>query len=591
MKQIANTVMAGIACMLTFASCQIDLALSPQNEPATIDGLVEKSFTAPLTKTTLDASHHVLWKTTDRIGLFNGSDIYEFTTEDSGSSATFTGMIPDAASYYALYPYQATASCSAGVISATIPTEQTAVAGSFADGANVAVGVAQAGSITFKNVCGLVQLQITRDDIKSVKFESLGGESVSGEVAITVSETPSYTVSSGSTSATLTAEGDALAAGVYYLAVLPQTYSGFKLTLTNARGMTAVKSYANNLTIARAGGINLGSVDSDIVSKFSIDLSTISFADSFIYEAKDGSGNIVAIICKEFLNTANQQAVVVYGTKYNSAGTLRVMDSTNPIGLVARVLKSGDAGQYQTYTDVDESTTVHGGIFSFNSGVMDYTTPGSKTAISTVYATLNWDTGIATISDTIDGDVTATVLSPRTLVLSDRGEGKAYSLVKIGRQIWMAENLLTAKFNDGSDIEKAAKAAALASATGAMYVYVNSACYAYNGDVVLSGKLAPSGGWKVPTKSDAQTLNAYAGNMSYSMNFAQNNVTGFSSRYKGRVTSKWDNTLDAAYWCSNALDTSNKMQCFVIRDAGAAPTTAAQSYKYGFWVRFMRGLY
>lgn len=585
--------MAGIAIVLTFASCQKEPISSANDEPVTVNGLVKKSFKAPLTKTTLDASHNVLWKATDRIGLFNGTDIYEFTTTDSGGSATFTGMIPDAASYYAIYPYQSTASCSAGVITATIPTEQTAVVGSFADGANVAVGVAESGTIGFKNVCGLIQLQITRDDIKSVKFEGLGGETVSGQVDITVSSTPSYDGASGSTFATLTAEGDALTAGVYYLAVLPQTYAGFKLTFTNTSGVTAEKSSVKNLTIARSNGINLGSVDSDIsfISKFSIDLSTLTFADSYIYEAKDGAGNIVAIICKEFLKAANQQAVVVYGTKYNAAGTLRVMDSTDPIGLVAKVLKSGDAGQYQTYTDVDASATVHGGIFSFNSGVMDYTTPGSKTAISTVYATLNWDTGIATISDSIDGETTAATLSPRTLVLSDRGEDKAYSLVKIGRQIWMAENLLTVKFNDGSDIEKAAKAAALASAEGAMYVYVNSACYAYNGDVVLSGKLAPSGGWKVPTKSDAQTLNAYAGNMSYSMNFSQNNVTGFSSRYKGRVTSKWDNTLDAAYWCSNALDASNKMQCYVIRDAGTAPATAAQSYKYGFWVRFMRGLY
>lgn len=581
-KQI---LIAGIASLSALASCQ---KAPLQTESIR---LVEKSFTALQTKTVLDANHHVLWKSTDCIGLFNEGTVYQFTTDDSGASATFTGMIPEASSYFAIYPYQEGASCNSDNITAIIPTEQTAVVGSFADGANLAVGTAQDGSIEFKNICGLIQLEITRDDIKSVKFEGLGNEQVAGQVNITVNAEPSCNGESGSTNVLLSASGDALVPGVYHIAVRPQTYAGFKLTFTDINGSSAVKSSAKDLTIARSGGMNLGKVDEDIqfISSYSIDLSGLTFSDSFIYEAKDGDGNVVAIICKEFLTAANQQGIVVYGIKPGS-GIARVMDSANPVGLVARVLKSGAATQYETYSDVEATDAVHGGIYSFKSDVMNYITSGAKTAISVVYATYDSETGISTISDQVVNEALPTTLSPRTLVLEDRGEEKTYKLAKIGRQIWMAENLVTAKFNDGTAITKAAKAADLAGATGAMYVAVNTACYAYNGDVVLSGLLAPSG-WKVPTKTDATTLLGYAGNMSYTMNFAQNNVTGFSSRYKGRVTSKWDNTLDAAYWCSNAKDSSNKMQCFVVRDAGTAPTTAGQSYKYGFFVRLVRGLY
>lgn len=333
---------------------------------------------------------------------------------------------------------------------------------------------------------------------------------------------------------------------------------------------------------------------------YSIDLDHIDFSKSLIYEAQDENKVTLAIICKEYLAAANQQAVVVYGVKPNSDGTLKVMDSANPVGLVAKVLRQAPAGQFDTYEKVDSLASVHGGLYSFNSEVMDYTTAGSVPALLTAYVTVDQSTNETSISAEAKGKFTEATIVPRTLVLSDRGEDRAYGLVKIGRQIWMSENLATTHYNNKTEIVKAAKAAELQNATGPQYVAANSVSYVYNGDAVLTGKLAPTG-WKVPTSKDAKTLLAYAGSVSSTLNLEKfkdyevnNNVTGFSSRYAGRVTSKWDNSLDPCYWCSDAKDESTatpKMQCFVLRNAGTAPATSAQSYKYGFWVRLMRGLY
>lgn len=576
--------------VLSTISCQKELEDVKSSEGK----LSYMEFSTVTTKTVLDASHNVLWKSTDHIGVFSSGQIYDFSTSQSGEKVTFTGNVEPTDTYFAVYPYESSATIDGETITTVLPFNQIAVKDGFADGANVTVAKTSGTTLNFKNVAGLIQFEITRSDISSVTFQARNGQKAAGKVAISVSDTPTWSAPEGVSEITLAAFEGALEPGVYYMVVLPQTYDGFALTLTNMDGNTFTRTVDAAINIPRADGVNLQKIDENATfaaaeKVYEIDLSTVDFSASYIYEAKDESGNIVAIICKEFLKDANQQAVVVYGTKKGSSSM--VMDSADPVGLVAKVLKTGTAGQYETYADVADSDLVHGGTYSFKSDVMKYTVSGSQAALDKVYATYDSDTETTSVSGNSNVTPLKSTISARTLTLSDRGDTKAYQLVKIGRQIWMRENLITTKYKDGTDIPKAAKAAELQKAAADMYVYVNSACLTYNGDAVLTGKLAPSGGWKVPTKTDATTMLEYGGKKSHTLNYASNDVTGFSSRYAGRVTSKWDNSLDPCYWCSNAKDADNKMQCYVLRTAGTAPTTSGQSYKYGFWVRFMRGLY
>jgi len=97
-------------------------------------------------------------------------------------------------------------------------------------------------------------------------------------------------------------------------------------------------------------------------------------------------------------------------------------------------------------------------------------------------------------------------------------EENTYKTIVIGTQIWMAENLRTTTFNDGSPIPNTTEVVDWAGmTTPALCWYGNDeASYKemygalYNWYAVNSGKLAPSG-WHVPTQEERTTLIDYLG--------------------------------------------------------------------------------
>ena len=96
-------------------------------------------------------------------------------------------------------------------------------------------------------------------------------------------------------------------------------------------------------------------------------------------------------------------------------------------------------------------------------------------------------------------------------------DGNVYTSITIGTQIWMAENLKTTKYNDGSSIQFITDNTAWSNITTLGYCwYNNEATYKntygalYNWYTVNTGKLCPIG-WHVPTKSEWTTLADYLG--------------------------------------------------------------------------------
>jgi uncharacterized protein (TIGR02145 family) len=103
--------------------------------------------------------------------------------------------------------------------------------------------------------------------------------------------------------------------------------------------------------------------------------------------------------------------------------------------------------------------------------------------------------------------------------ITDR-DGNAYSIITIGTQVWMGENLKTTTFNDGSPIPNITGGIDWTNAVTPAYCWYNNSEPSYkvpygalyNWYAAHSGKLCPAG-WHVPSSEEFTTLASYLGGM------------------------------------------------------------------------------
>jgi uncharacterized protein (TIGR02145 family) len=162
-------------------------------------------------------------------------------------------------------------------------------------------------------------------------------------------------------------------------------------------------------------------------------------------------------------------------------------------------------------------------------------------------------------------------------VISDI-DGNPYRMVTIGTQVWMAENLKTTRYNDGTPIPLALASVVGSDSTPAGYCWYNNDSAnkdpygaLYNWYAVETGKLAPAG-WHIPTDAEWTTLTIQLGGDSVAggklkeaglahwqpPNTSATNETGFSALpyggssadigYFGRWWTSTDSNADRTYY-------------------------------------------
>ena len=114
-------------------------------------------------------------------------------------------------------------------------------------------------------------------------------------------------------------------------------------------------------------------------------------------------------------------------------------------------------------------------------------------------------------------DLLADIIIPIYLNGVMDGDGNYYKVVRIGTQTYMAENLKTTKYNDGTAIPLVTDKATWNSSGSPGYcLYYDALTYKdtygalYNWYAVNTGKLCPTG-WHVPTMAEWNTLKIYLG--------------------------------------------------------------------------------
>ncbi len=229
---------------------------------------VEMAFTseAASTRTQLVDGSKVIWTEGDAIGIFGGAEAVErFALQeidaDDASKAVFTGSAVPAETYYAIYPYHEGARMANGVISTVLPSEQEAVSGTFGTDVNLSAAVSTAeNSLSFRNVCGLVSLEIISIPegytLQAISIEGQNGEKIAGDVNISVPELTATAAETAGTSVTVkAAESAGLAAGTYVFTILPADFTkGLKFTFDY--GDAGKSELVSNQAVTVAAGEN-----------------------------------------------------------------------------------------------------------------------------------------------------------------------------------------------------------------------------------------------------------------------------------------------------------------------------------------------
>ena len=266
MKTRIYLTLAATALLLLPLACEKE---NEEQNPVPVSDKVSVSISATgesANKAFIDFSQaqNVRWSDDDLIAVFDGTAKNQFSIDsgtNSGASATFSGEVTlGYSTLYAVYPYSAAGSLTGSSLSVTVPAAQTVSATASVDpAAIVSVGQVDAGSIEFKQVCGLLKFQIDTTNITKV---ILHGTDLAGTATVAATGVLS-SVTSGESSIEITYSGGCFAEGRYFAAVLPGTTAAnnFTVEFVEDTGLSYVKSVSKAVTVVRKEGKSIGAYD------------------------------------------------------------------------------------------------------------------------------------------------------------------------------------------------------------------------------------------------------------------------------------------------------------------------------------------
>lgn len=276
---------------------------------------------------------------------------------------------------------------------------------------------------------------------------------------------------------------------------------------------------------------------------YSVDVTAIDFATSYIYDVKNSSDELIARITKEYLGaTKDVQVNVAYPAP-----------SGTPTYTNGLVLDNGGSVNAYTLTPANVSYT-----------------PGSSSALSTIWVKAD---GSEILTATPSGTIAAASVSPYTLT-SPSGEINA--IVKVGSKIWVTKGYKSTKLANGNDLT--VLTSGFSAQSSPAVIISSDGKWLFNGHAIKEN-FAPSG-WKLPEEGDWTDFCTFVG--SYA------NVT--KSYLFDRTTWKLNGTAlaDLGYY-NTWSDTANGTKWYMLMwKNGASPTKNGQAMTAMFEVRLIK---
>lgn len=291
-----------------------------------------ESYSEPETKVFVDDKIKILWDEKDQISIFNKTSHnqqYEFGGKTGDNSGTFNklseGDGPEEPLSYicAVYPYlKDTKVNKEGILTLTLPAEQTYREGSFGPGANTMISVTEDNLLKFKNVGGYLVLMFYGEGVavKSIKLEGNNGELLSGKAKTkpAVGAVPLIEMErTAGTSVTLNCAtpvklGATKEDAVQFWMVVPPTNftKGFKLTVTDSEGNEFVKETSADLSIARNGVLRIAAVKAMTKPVKYAKTSTLSVGSTYLIVDVNDSKMFKGATDGSYLTVAPESGVI-----------------------------------------------------------------------------------------------------------------------------------------------------------------------------------------------------------------------------------------------------------------------------------------
>lgn len=307
------------------------------------------------TKTILQADGTIQWLPKEEINVFYGNTgsakFVSDNTEQAGTVA-FKGALTDfsyreGTAFWAVYPYRESHVFTGDAMTVSLPSQQIALAGSFADDLFVSIARTTDFTLQFYNVCGGIKFCVTEAGVKTVTFQGNGNEPVAGSAKVgfnSEGKPEIIEVTEPVTTITLTPpDGSHFEKGAwYYIAVWPTALeNGYKITLTKEDGTSTIKRNDSPVTVKRAIWGVLENLDKGLVYQLrvpdneiwytttdgkpiSLSAEAMEARDILSHDYVGGQGRIV------FKETANAEYLVFHES--DNLLSVRLPESVTDIG-------------------------------------------------------------------------------------------------------------------------------------------------------------------------------------------------------------------------------------------------------------------
>ena len=366
-------VLQSLICLLA-VSCSVQEMETLSPIPAEDDVFYAsfESYSEPDTKVyvdkdnTVDGKIKLFWNAKDQISIFNKSTLnqqYEFMGETGDNSGFFkivsegSGTRAVADYVYAVYPYQESTSLdNSGVLTLTLPAEQTYKEKSFGPGANTMVSTTDGENnfLKFKNVGGYLVFNFYGDGVSlsAIKIEGRNGELLSGEAIITPSTNTDPIIEmapTAGTSITLTCdkavklEKNKNKATEFWMVVPPTEFTnGLKMTLTDKNGIVYYLNTNMSLSIKRNEVLRITATEVKLEPKKVIYYAT---SDLSVITPDENANFGANIICNVYAET---KGVLVFDGNVSQIGDNAFKDCKKLISITIpeTVTSIGDKALY-----------------------------------------------------------------------------------------------------------------------------------------------------------------------------------------------------------------------------------------------------